>query len=250
LNQPTDRDTFRFHFPNLEPMIKIVKALGYPLDEGLKAHFIRTKTLMTMLSRFKKFTTNEKKEFKTWCKGFYQRGFFIDPSNVSEKFKELEVCPEFIPIDGEPLPQQSHKIKSKFPNYCQELPDEELYYISTLLDAQKSASDIFLDYNLKVPPLPKAAIDWCYKLDPIEDGLVHFNRKTLRPFYTVNGRVWEDIAKECYKVNNVAVLFSGCKVMINYILKYEKKPELIEMIIFYYNRYVESGKRTTLPYLT
>lgn len=87
LNQPTDRDTFRFHFPNLEPMIKIVKALGYPLHEGLKAHFLRTKTLMTMLSRFKKFNTNEKKEFKAWCKGFYQRGFFIDGTKVSEKFK-------------------------------------------------------------------------------------------------------------------------------------------------------------------
>lgn len=83
LNQPTDRDTFRFHFPNVEPMIKIVKALGYPCDEGLRGHFLRTKTLMTMLSRFKKFTTNEKKEFKTWCKGFHQRGFFIDSTKVS-----------------------------------------------------------------------------------------------------------------------------------------------------------------------
>ena len=61
LNQPTDRDTFRFHFPNMEPMIKIVKALNYPLDKGLKSHFLRTKTLMVMLSKFKKFTTHEKK---------------------------------------------------------------------------------------------------------------------------------------------------------------------------------------------
>jgi hypothetical protein len=30
------------------------------------------------------------------------------------------------------------------------------------LDAQKSASDIFLDYNIKVPTLPKAEINWCY----------------------------------------------------------------------------------------
>jgi hypothetical protein len=42
-------------------MIKIVKALGYPLDEGLRPHFLRTKTLMSMLSRFKKFNTYEKK---------------------------------------------------------------------------------------------------------------------------------------------------------------------------------------------
>lgn len=89
LNQPTDRDTFRFHFPNLEPMIKIVKTLDYPLDEGLKGHFLRTKMLMTYLSRFKKLTTNEKKELQTWFKGLYQRGFFIESEKVSPKFKEL-----------------------------------------------------------------------------------------------------------------------------------------------------------------
>lgn len=168
LNQPTDRDTYRFHSPNIEPMIKIVKALGYPLDKGLKGHYLRTKTLMIMLSKFKKYTTNEKKEFKTWCKGFYQRGFFVDSSKVSEKFKELQVCPGFIPVDGEPEPDQLKRIVEKFPNFSQELPPEELYYITTLLDAQKSAADIFLDYFIKVPPLPKPEINWCYGVDPID----------------------------------------------------------------------------------
>lgn len=120
---------------------------------------------MVMLSRFKKFTTHEKKEFKAWCKGFYQRGFFIDSTKVSEKFKELEVCPSFIPVDGEPEPDQVKLIYEKFPKYTLDLPPEELYYITTLLDAQKSASDIFLDYNLKVPPLPKAQVNWCYGVE-------------------------------------------------------------------------------------
>jgi hypothetical protein len=65
-----------------------------------------------------------------------------------------------------------------------------LYYISTLLDAQKSASDIFLDYNLKVPPLPKAEINWCYGLETKFDEDLQFCPKTLRPFYIVKGRVW------------------------------------------------------------
>jgi hypothetical protein len=38
--------------------------------------------------------------------------------------------------------------------------------------------------------------------------------------------------------------------MLDYILKYSKKPELIELTIYYYNRYIESGKKKTLPYLT
>lgn len=124
LNQPTDRDTYRFHSPNIEPMIKIVKALGYPLDKGLKGHYLRTKTLMILLSKYKKYTTQEKKEFNNLRKGFYQRGFFIDNKQVSEKFKELEVCPEFIPVDGEPEADQIKRIIEKFPKFSQEMPVE------------------------------------------------------------------------------------------------------------------------------
>lgn len=58
LNQPTDRDTFRFHFYNLAPMVKMVEVLGYPIHEGTNAHLNRTKALLNLLSRFKKMTTN------------------------------------------------------------------------------------------------------------------------------------------------------------------------------------------------
>lgn len=35
LNQPTDRDTFRFHTYNMHVLIDIVKTLGYPIDKGV-----------------------------------------------------------------------------------------------------------------------------------------------------------------------------------------------------------------------
>jgi hypothetical protein len=54
LNQPTDRDTFRFHFYNLEPMIKITKVLGYPNDKNLKIHYLRTKAFLNLLNKFKR----------------------------------------------------------------------------------------------------------------------------------------------------------------------------------------------------
>jgi hypothetical protein len=37
-------------------------------------------------------------------------------------------------------------------------------HIGQLIDAQKNASDFFLDYNFKPNPLPKAEINWQYKL--------------------------------------------------------------------------------------
>ena len=38
--------------------------------------------------------------------------------------------------------------------------------------------------------------------------------------------------------------------MLNYIEKYSKRPEFIELVLFYYNRLIEAGKKTTLPFLT
>lgn len=101
LNQPTDKDTFRFHVQNLEPMIKMTELLGYPNDKGLMPHYHRTKALISLLRAFKSLNTHhEKKTFKNMLLGLYQNGRFVDTKNVSQKFSEVEICSEFIPIDG------------------------------------------------------------------------------------------------------------------------------------------------------
>lgn len=101
LNQPTDRDTFRFHYYNLEPMIKMVEALGYPNDKGLMAHYYRTKTLLNLLGALKSLKTHhEKKTFKNMLLGLYQNGIFIDSKKLTAKFLETEIASSFIPIDG------------------------------------------------------------------------------------------------------------------------------------------------------
>jgi len=38
--------------------------------------------------------------------------------------------------------------------------------------------------------------------------------------------------------------------MEHFILKHKKQPTKAELAIFYYNRYVESKKKDTLPFLT
>lgn len=58
LNQPADRDTFRFHCFNMEPMISILEALKYPVHDGVKQHLQRTKILIKLLSKFKKMDTH------------------------------------------------------------------------------------------------------------------------------------------------------------------------------------------------
>ena len=46
----------------------------------------------------------------------------------------------------------------------------------------------------------------------------------MRPYYQVQGRKWEECARETFKVVDVNELFKGCKYMENYVLKYEKLP--------------------------
>lgn len=183
LNQPADRDTFRTHLPNMEALVKINKVLGYPIHPGVKAHYCRTKVLMSLLSKFKKMTTNEKKSFKNLFKGLYQNGIMINNfENISAKFKELEVCTAYIPIDGPASKDQVIKIRQMMPKITQELTVEELYFIGMKLDAQKSASDIYLDFNFKAPELPNSQITWHYGLE-IDKSNVKVNPKTFRPFY-------------------------------------------------------------------
>lgn len=70
-----------------------------------------------------------------------------------------------------------------------------------MLDVQKQASAYFLDYNLVVPALPAAKIEWKYGLNDFGDDSVKICPNTLRPFYYVNGKRWDEVAYEKFKVD-------------------------------------------------
>lgn len=107
LNQPTDRDTFRFHFYDLEPMMKIVEVLKYPNEAGLMKHYNRTNALFNFLSLFKAMRSqHDKKSLENMLKGLYQNGVFVDPKKLSRKLIDTEVCSVFIPVDGPASPEQ------------------------------------------------------------------------------------------------------------------------------------------------
>lgn len=99
-NLPTNRDVFRYHIFNMEPMVKILRVLKYPLHKGVKEHFFRTRAMLKMLFKLKKYNPNFQKGFPTIFRGFYQKGFFVDIENVAIDFWEREVCTMFIPVDG------------------------------------------------------------------------------------------------------------------------------------------------------
>lgn len=47
---------------------------------------------------------------------------------------------------------------------------EEIVHIGGLMDAQKSAADLPIDFNFKIPALPTSKMEWKY-------GLQQFPRK-------------------------------------------------------------------------
>lgn len=158
LNQPTDRDTFRFHFYDLEPMMKIVQSLGYPNDEGLMGHYNRTKALFSFLSVYKTMRSkHDKKSLENMLKGLYQNGVFIDVRKLNKKFIDTEICSVFVPVDGPALPGQVEKIRAQLGErykFTKPLTNEELFYIANLVDPKKHISQYSLDYNIVVPALP------------------------------------------------------------------------------------------------
>jgi hypothetical protein len=87
------------------------------------------------------------------------------------------------------------------------------------LDEKKLDSEIFLDYKVVVPALPKAEINWPYGLTEFEHG-VKICPVTMRPYYSIEGQSWEDKAKQTFKVEDPKSLFKGCKYLQEFIIKY------------------------------
>ena len=121
LNQPTEKDTFRFHLFDVEHMRKLVAALGYPLHEGFQRHFLRTRALFYLLEKYKRSSAHSKAALRTLCRGLYQKGFLVDTSAFTPKFKQVEVCSEFIPIDGAADEAQVQEVRKRLPKYCEGL---------------------------------------------------------------------------------------------------------------------------------
>jgi hypothetical protein len=186
LNQPTDKDTFRFHLFDIDHMLKIVNALGYPVHSGFQRHYLRTRALFYFLDKFKRSNANQKKALKTLLQGLYQRGFFVDSSDFTAKFREVEVCSEFIPVDGAADEAQVKEVRRRLPAFCEGLTSEDLLYVVGLLDEHKLFSDIFLDYHVVLPALPAAECSWKFGSEPIEHE-VHIHPKTLRPVSVIGG---------------------------------------------------------------
>lgn len=118
-------------------------------------HLKRTKALLNSLSVYKKLTNDQKKNLKESNRCLYQNSIEINPANIHQDVRKTETCVRFIPIDGPANEKNAQTIMGLMSKDLKELCIEEQYHIITMLDAQKSGADLFLDYHFKAAPLPQ-----------------------------------------------------------------------------------------------
>ena len=97
-------------------------------------------------------------------RALYQKVLFANTSNLEKKFKQNELCTDFIPVDGPADKAQIQAVQARMPAFCHNMKVEDLYYVGTLLDDTKQIHEIFLDYSVNLPVIPEHEINWKYQL--------------------------------------------------------------------------------------
>ena len=249
LSQPPEKDTFRFHLFDIPHMLKVNELLGYPLHEGFTRHHQRTLALFQMLDKWKRSSVSQRKALKTLARGLHQRGFFVETKGFKPRFVKNEVVTCFVPVDGKPEPEQVQEVKRRLLKEAEHMRADDLHYVLGLMDDAKLFSDIVLDYNLTVPTLPEPEQNWPYGTVEVEHT-VTIDPVTLRPVSRVDGKPWEKQAADTFGLADPRKLFKGCRYIEEFLLRYKWLPTPEELSVFYYNRYVEAGKVSTLPFQT
>ena len=194
LNNVVEKDTFRFHLYNMDPIIKIVKLLNYPMDEGFQRHYQRTLALYYFLDKYKRSSMNQRKNLRNMFRSLYQKVLLVDTAGLFKNFLQTEVCTEFIPVDGVADQEQINAVKAKMPAFCHNMRTEDLYYISTILDETKQAHEIPISYDVVLPVMPEHEINWKYGLDSF-DHKIKICPQTFRPISVENDKSWSKSAK-------------------------------------------------------
>lgn len=85
MNQPLERDTFRFHTYSMGPIIDIVQALGYPYHKGVETYLRRIKALLSTLSAFKKLPVEKRANFLQALSCLHQNSVEINNKNIRKE---------------------------------------------------------------------------------------------------------------------------------------------------------------------
>jgi hypothetical protein len=172
---------------------------------------------------------------------------------LTQNCLEQEATPRWIPIDGDPTPEQIARVLESLPPRYRELSVATLVGLAALVDPSKSAGDIPLPLRW-VAPTPPSPIRYGWPAYGFRTFASPSNIQicpaTCRPRYTVGDATWVEAAVQHYGAPPKDML-STSECYGRYVVKNGAYPTRDDMLTFLYNRYVrQPGGHKTLPYQT
>jgi hypothetical protein len=223
LGLPIDQDMSRIHVWYLDTIYELTKIGGYTIQSDiLETYFKRIKCLFRLLSMVKKSP-----EFIENC----MRGLSMRCCKIGDTY---------IPIDGPIDDKYIPEILAKL-NF--DLPREDIYYLSKMVNANMSGNDVNLDINWKPGKMPRETISWpFYGIEcSIPRDNLEVSLTTCRPLYMNNDKSWKDIAIELYKTTK---FISINELYGRYVISHKKYPLRDDLIMFIYNYYSTRGYKS------
>ncbi|AYV80167.1 MAG: hypothetical protein Gaeavirus13_9 [Gaeavirus sp.] len=243
LNQPTDRDTVRFHMFNLNVMIDVMKEYDYPISSAALKQINRLKVLLSMLSIVKR---NEH-DFRCRIRCLTQKGINVDKDLVSEKLVGAVEIVSYVPLDGKASDEQITEIINSFPTFYKKLSVDELIGLASMVDRQKSASDIVLSIDW-IPNVTNYKICWEYGITNYDKNHFRICAATFRPYYKIakedGVEIWHEFVRRKYNVTGK--LFSGPKLYFAYYARFKEFPNYDSFLLYCFERCHEDN----LPFMT
>jgi hypothetical protein len=235
---PPQRDVLRMHLPHINELEQLVSHAGYTLPPSIASHILRLRVLLNMLSMVKK----EKNQLESRIRALSQAAIFVDLNKVHSH--PGLVTTEWVPIDGPAAAPQEAAVRSRLPAWWAPLDVPTLTDLFHRVDPKYSAKDITLEMNWS-PVTPVPHCEWSYGLDPQPRTDVKICPTTVRPYYKVGERKWQELSEEKY--GPVKQQISANEHYGNCISRYGKYPTKPEFLTYMYNREVVRGTHRTLP---
>lgn len=242
-DETRNQNMLRYHLSHSHILKEMVDLVGYKYPFGFDRVISRSIAFASML----KFKREHQKTFDTMIRCLYQNSICIEiPEKTNDenvKPKSLETNKFFIPIDGPATEKSREEVLKALPKACRKLELNELVWISTYVDINKSATKNIFPMTEDAPQLPQFEVNWSHideKYKVFES--VEICPETMRPYKMINGINWKDIYKSTFGAKSLVLV--GCDAAFcQFINDYGWFPSVNEYILFYSKR----NPKKTLP---
>ena len=246
---PRNCNLLLVHLFHYKELVEIVNLFEYKLPDDFGKIVQKILCLASLMTFFKKNI----KLLPFYKMGISQATILVNVPEDSPMKSGGLVGELFLPIDGDINEDVRQKCLEKLPEICKNsirnnlISMDELAFILSFVDTQKSLTDIEVENIVQIKEIPKCKRynNWKnYENFDLEE--VKICPKTMRPYYNVKNETWIDCLSRKLDTNR-PYLSLNCDYG-RFVSQYLKYPTLEEFILFAYRKYSYNSKvYNTLP---